>query len=213
MDQSSNSETATLNIKGSSRVVSDYFEICIHNILFQRNIYPKEDFKVIRKFGLNLVFSKDEEINRYIKTIIRQLHRWIFDGKINWLTLLIISKETDEITEKWMFHIDIIQDLKSNNLKNNEMCTSKSIAETQQEIQAIIRQISAAITFLPQFDEPQTFKVLVHTIGDIKTSKDWDDAKHFKDMTEGNLESVKFNEFGTNNHSISTFVTYKTKDQ
>lgn len=90
----------SLQIKGSSRVISDYFEICIHNILFQRHIYPKEEFKVIRKFGLNLVFSKNEEVIKYISQVISQLHRWIFTGKISWLTLLIVSKESEKISEK-----------------------------------------------------------------------------------------------------------------
>jgi mitotic spindle assembly checkpoint protein MAD2 len=206
-------EFAVLKIKGSSRVVSDYFEICIHNILFQRNIYPKEDFKVIRKFGLNLVFCKDKDINQYIKTILKQLHRWIYSKKINWLTLLILSKETDQITEKWMFHIDVVDDSISNLAASEKMVDSKSITETQQEIQTIIQQISSSVIFLPQLEEFQTFRILVHTTGDIETPTDWDDAKTFKEIQDGNIESVKFNTFGTGTHNISSFVTYKTMDQ
>lgn len=197
-----------LRIKGSSRVVSDYFEICIHNILFQRNIYPKEDFKVIRKFGLNLVFCKNEEINQYIKRIIRQLHRWIFDGKISWLTLLILSKETNQISEKWMFHIDVTTDIEQPVVLRVPI--AEDITQTQKEIQAIIRQITSSITFLPHFDELQTFRILVHTSSDIEPSKDWDDAKPFKDMESSNSESVGFNKFTADNYGVSTFVTYKT---
>lgn len=200
--------SSTLEIKGSSRLVSDYFEICIHNLLFQRHIYPKEDFKVIRKFGLNLVFSKDESITEYVRKIIKQLHRWIFNGKIQWLTLLIQTKETKEVSEKWMFHIDIIPE----NQEHNNSST-RPINETQAEIQGIIRQIGASVALLPDFEEPQTFSILVHTVGDITHSKDWDDADPGEDLTKKNVESVQFNNFRTKNHNISTFVTYKTRDQ
>ncbi|OUT20214.1 hypothetical protein CAS74_004956 [Pichia kudriavzevii] len=199
----------SLQIKGSSRVISDYFEICIHNILFQRHIYPKEEFKVIRKFGLNLVFSKNEEVIKYISQVISQLHRWIFTGKISWLTLLIVSKESEKISEKWMFNIDIID------RGNEQRESSKPIADIQQEIQVIIRQISSSVAILPEFEEPQTFKILVHTVGDLKPPKDWDDAKPFEeiDSRDGEIENVKFNEFQTNNHNISTYVTYQHRNQ
>lgn len=202
---------SAVEIKGSGRLVSDYFEICIHNLLFQRHIYPKEDFKVVRKFGLNLVFSKDENIVEYVKKIIKQLHRWIFNGKIEWLTMLIVSKETEEISEKWMFHIDVIAETLETNITDSSPKTS--IENIQNGIQTIIRQITASVALLPEFEEPQTFSILVHTIGDIPYSKDWDDAGHIDDLAGANVESVQFNNFKTDVHKVSTFVTYKTRDQ
>lgn len=202
----------TLNITGSSRIVSDYFEICIHNILFQRHIYPKEDFKVIRKFGLNLVYSKNEQVTKYVKQIIKQLHRWITQGKINWLTMLIVSKESkNQISEKWMFHIDLVSDQQNDGYNIQEGI--KPLDEIQREIQTIIRQITSSITFLPEFEEPQTFKILVHAVDDFDVPNDWDDAKPFKDMEGTGIESVKFDKLATDNHNISSFVTYKTRDQ
>lgn len=206
-------QSNTLQLKGSSRVISDYFEICIHNILFQRKIYPREEFKVIRKFGLNVVFSQNENITEYIKKIIKQLHFWIYNGKINWLTLLIVSKETNAISEKWMFNIDVINDAKSSEDSNTlEQTSIKSLADIQKEIQSIIRQISSSVTYLPIFDEEQTFKILVHTTGDVKSNKDWSDTKGFKELDENISESVQFDQIETNNHNVSTFVTYKTID-
>ena len=210
-------EERTLKLSGSSRVVSDYFEICIHNILFQRHVYPKEDFKVIRKFGLNLVHSKDDEVIRYIKQITRQLHRWIVDGKINMLTMLIVSKEANQISEKWMFYIDLIHDKgeydysSTNNGRTIE--DVKTLEDIQKEIQLIIRQISSSITFLPEFEDPQTFKILVHTTDNFEAPKDWDDAKLSTDIEGSGVESVKFDNFATDNHKVSTFVTYQTREQ
>lgn len=199
-----------LQIRGSSKMVSDYFEICIHNLLFQRHIYPKEDFKVIRKFGLNLVFSKDDNITEYIRGIIKQLHRWIYGGKIEWLTMLILSKETNLVSEKWTFHVDVVTEAQEN--ANTSPC-GRTMPEIQSEIQKIIKQITASVAFLPDFEEQQTFNILVHTLGDVKHSEDWDDATAIKDLTGDKVESVQFNNFQTNEHNISTFVTYKTREQ
>lgn len=212
-----NKENRVLNIKGSSRVVSDYFEICIHNILFQRHIYPKEDFKVIRKFGLNLVYSKNEEVITYIKRIIKQLHRWIYLGKINLLTMAIVDLETNQIAEKWMFHIDVMNNEQALADLDEDLniANKKSIEQIQVEIQSIIRQISSSVTFLPEFEDPHTFKILVHTTGDddFQIPKDWGDMEMLHDIQGNEVESVKFNNFKTDNHKISTFVTYKTRDQ
>lgn len=205
-------QSNTLQLKGSSRVISDYFEICIHNILFQRKIYPREDFKVIRKFGLNVVFSKNERITEYIKKIIKQLHSWIYNGKINWLTLLIVSTENEAISEKWMFNIDVKNDLSNNETAVESQTSMKSLEEIQKEIQTIIRQISSSVAYLPVFEEEQTFKILVHATGDIKSTKDWSDAKGFREIDEKVAESVQFDGIETNNHNVSTFVTYRTFD-
>merc|ERR1712086_821277 len=43
----------------------------------------------------------------------------------------------------------------------------KSQKEITSEIQAIIRQITASVTFLPLLDEPCTFDLLVYTDNDV----------------------------------------------
>lgn len=206
--------TSELKIKGSSGIISDYFEICIHNILFQRHIYPAQDFKVVRKFGLNLVYSNNDEVIKYIQQIVKQLHRWIYLGEINWFTMLILNKGTNEITEKWLFHINLIDDNSKSASSNFDKDNFKSLTVIQSEIQSIIKQISSSVTFLPDFEELQTFKILVNTISeDIKVPKNWNDMDLMKDLVGSTVESVKFDSFCTNKHQISSFVTYKPKEQ
>ncbi len=45
----------------------------------------------------------------------------------------------------------------------------KDLKEIQSEIAAIIRQISASVTFLPMLDNPCTFDLLVYTNTDTST--------------------------------------------
>jgi mitotic spindle assembly checkpoint protein MAD2 len=44
-------------------------------VLYQRGIYPPEDFKVVKKYGLNVLVTTDDEVKNYIKRIMGQLSR------------------------------------------------------------------------------------------------------------------------------------------
>jgi len=45
------------------------------SVLYQRGIYPPEDFKVVKKYGLNVLVTTDDEVKNYIKRIMGQLSR------------------------------------------------------------------------------------------------------------------------------------------
>lgn len=59
------------------------------------------------------------------------------------------------------------------------------------EIQAIIRQITASVSFLPLLNEPCTFDLLVYTNKNIDTPKQWEesDAKLIVNSQEVSLRS------------------------
>jgi mitotic spindle assembly checkpoint protein MAD2 len=83
----------------------------------------------------------------------------------------------------------------------------KTDAEIHAEIQAIIRQITASVTFLPLIEGRCTFNVLVYADADADVpDEEWgdSDAKEVK-----NAESVKLRSFSTMNHKIDTMVSYR----
>ena len=83
----------------------------------------------------------------------------------------------------------------------------KTEAEIHAEIQAIIRQITASVTFLPMLEGRCTFNVLVYADSDaIVPDEEWgdSDAKEVK-----NAENVKLRSFSTMNHRIDTMVSYR----
>jgi len=83
----------------------------------------------------------------------------------------------------------------------------KTEAEIHSEIQAIIRQITASVTFLPMLEGRCTFNVLVYADADANVpDEEWgdSDAKEVK-----NAENVKLRSFSTMNHRIDTMVSYR----
>lgn len=193
-----------LSLKGSSKVVADYFEFAIHNILFQRGIYPAEDFITVRKYDLPMLVSNDEEVKDYVKKIMDQVKKWIYGGKLTKLVVVIINKATTESVERWEFALDITDSNGSD---------EKSKQEIQREIQTIIRQVTASGSYLPFLKHDEyTFNVLVVTDAtyDVRNIPiEWADTNGDAKMINGESDSVKFTSFKTNIHSVGTSVSYK----
>lgn len=194
-----------LALKGSSKIVADYFEFAIHSILFQRGIYPSEDFITVRKYDLPMLFSADDEVKAYIRKIMDQVKKWIYGGRLSKLVVVIINKATTESFERWEFSLDTSED--------EEPKDVKSRADIQREIQAIIRQITASVSYLPFLkDDEYTFNVLVYTDPSYETKNipiEWADTNGDGRMIQGEADSVKFSSFQTSSHHVGTSVSYK----
>ncbi|KAK9487108.1 DNA-binding protein [Lipomyces starkeyi] len=207
-----------LSLKGSSKVVAEFFEYSINSILFQRGIYPAEDFQVVKKYGLNMLVTVDEEVKAYIRRIMSQLNKWIIGGKISKLVVAVVSLDTGEVAERWQFDIEVFSKTvmtrkatlvadKENAVPASGVQTKeKSVDEVQSEIQAIIRQITASVTFLPVLEGRHTFNVLVYADGDAQVPAEWidSDPKEVRDA-----EQVKLRSFSTNSHKVDTMVAYR----
>lgn len=212
-NQADNTSLSKLALKGSSKIVADYFEFAINNILFQRGIYPAEDFITVKKYDLPLLVTADEEVKDYIRNIMTQVKKWIYGGKIIKLVVVIINKSTTDIVERWEFAIEIFK----NDGQSSDTTDSKPKELIQKEIQSIIRQITASVSYLPFLkDDDYTFNVLVYTDPKYDTRNlpnEWADTNGDAKLVEGeNVENVKFTSFSTNIHQVGTLVSYKLSE-
>jgi len=86
----------------------------------------------------------------------------------------------------------------------------KTEKEIQLEIQAVFRQITASVTFLPQLDSGNcTFNVLVYADADSDVPMEWGDSDA-KEIENG--EKVQLRNFSTSNHRVDTLVSYRLAD-
>ena len=86
----------------------------------------------------------------------------------------------------------------------------KSEKEIMLEIQAIIRQITASVTFLPLLSDPCSFDLLVYTKKDTSVPGEWEDSDPRYIL---NSERVKLRSFTTKVHKVDTMVSYKLLDE
>ncbi|KAJ4984968.1 HORMA domain-containing protein [Stagonosporopsis vannaccii] len=222
--KSDESKVHKLALKGSSKIVNEFFEYSINTILFQRGVYPAEDFTAVKKYGLTMMVTADDQVKAYIKKIMSQLKEWMYGGKITKLVVVITSKETGEHVERWQFDVQIFGKLGTNKSSKAtpdqenensvpdaaaEVPEEKTETEIQAEIQSVFRQITASVTFLPMLDGNCTFNVLVYADADSDVPLEWgdSDAKEIK-----NGEKVQLRSFSSSNHRVDTLVSYRLGD-
>jgi mitotic spindle assembly checkpoint protein MAD2 len=195
-------------LKGSSKIVADYFEFAVNSILFQRGIYPAEDFVTVRKYDLPMLISNDDDVRKYINSIMVQIRKWIYGKKIAKLVVVIVAKSSGDSVERWEFDISIL-----NTEEDGSAPGEKPILVIQKEIQTIIRQITSSVTYLPILDDEEyTFNVLVHTDGNNNPQNiplEWCDTNGDTKTLSGNVESVSFTSFSTTVHQVGTSVKYR----
>lgn len=68
-------ETANgvITLRGSTDIVTEFFNFSVNNILYQRGVYPPESFKRIAKYGQTLFITTDEKLSAYLQNVLKQL--------------------------------------------------------------------------------------------------------------------------------------------
>lgn len=97
-----------LSLKGSVALVSDFFLFGIQSILYQREIYPSDEFRNVKKFGTQVLTTTDEGLKEYLDAAMGQVKTWLERGQVKRLVVAIVEKETGETRERWQFDIDVV---------------------------------------------------------------------------------------------------------
>ncbi|POY76812.1 hypothetical protein BMF94_0064 [Rhodotorula taiwanensis] len=217
-------QSQTLSLKGSTKIVTEFFEYSVNSILYQRGVYPPEDFKQVKKYGLTLFTSADEALERYVQNVMKQVQTWILAGKLDSLALIIMNRDTREVVERWQFDIQVEEPPEAGAAtavggKENAASSSSTAAPTskpksektpeqvQKDIQDIMRQITSSVTFLPSLEEKYLFTILTYAKKDTEVPKEWIDSDPH--MILGNAEQVKLRSFSTNRHKVQGLVAYR----
>ena len=200
--------TATQNnitLKGSTKIVTEFFSYAVNSVLYQRGIYAPEHFERTKKYGLSMMVTTDEGLVKYLSTVLTQISEWLTAGQLEKLILVVASVNTNEVLERWAFDIETEQDALDGTKR-----VEKTEKEIMSEIQAIIRQITASVTFLPLLSDPCAFDLLVYTKKDTSVPGEWEDSDPRYIL---NSETVKLRSFTTKVHKVDTMVSYKLLDE
>ena len=108
--------------------------------------------------------------------------------------------DTQESLERWVFNCENT----SGEADLEQVTSDKSEKEITKEIQAIIRQITASVTFLPLLGEPCFFDLLVYADQEATVPLTWEDSDA---CLITNSEDVRLRSFDTK-VLCDKFVTY-----
>lgn len=155
------------------------------------------------------------------------MESWLTDGDVQRLALVVSGIDSGETLERWQFNVSVdeadgkdggsVEIAKAGNDENNmsynvmkkgsgaddaaKKMGKKTVKEVHDEIQAIIRQITASVTFLPLLNEPCSFDLLIYTNKTAVVPKKWADSDPCYIM---NSQEVKLRSFTT---SVSPLIS------
>jgi mitotic spindle assembly checkpoint protein MAD2 len=153
--------------------------------------------------------TTDEGLINYLKQVMAQVEAWLLSGDVQRLVVVVSGVDSGETLERWQFNVSLEEEDTENTLPNNadRKLGKKTLKEIHGEIQAIIRQVTASVTFLPLLNEPCSFDLLVYTKKDAAVPTKWEDSDPCYIM---NSQEVKLRSFTT---SVSIWEDRSLFDQ
>ncbi|KAG8964579.1 Mitotic spindle checkpoint component mad2 [Tulasnella sp. 419] len=215
--KSRSKQAKSITLEGSTEIVTDFFKFAVNAILYHRNVYPADDFHMVKKYGQVVLVTQDLGLERYIDTVLAQVKEWLNSGSITQLVIAIVARESQLTLERWVFDIKLtLPPLATAESQSQSLPAPKPDSEIQSEIRAIIKQIISSNTFLPNLNEPTYFTVLAYThdnpvtpAGDMsKPPSLWVDSDPLA-IEQEKSQQVRLKSFDTQIHKIDAMVSYR----
>lgn len=132
---------------------------------------------------------------------------WLKTGQLQRLVLVVVSTETHATLERWTFDVSTNTELEG--ASADATVAAKPEKELSGEIAAILRQITASVSFLPLIDEPCAFDLLAYADSSVDVPMEWEesDARLIAKSAQVRLRS-----FNTNAHQVEATVAYRDDD-
>ncbi|KAF9568465.1 spindle assembly checkpoint protein [Agrocybe pediades] len=208
-----------ITLKGSTALVTDFFKyavntqvifIWLRRILFQREVYPSDDFHMVKKYGQTVLVTQDLALENYLDRILKQVQKWLLTGSVTQLVLAIISKDTRTPLERWVFDIMLVDPPPEGSAESR---APKPETEIQSEIRAILKQIISMVTYLPVIQEPTVFNILAYTSDSADVpAGEWVDTDPLA-IEASKSQQVKMRSFSTDIHRIEAMVAYRYDEE
>ncbi|KAK4402688.1 Mitotic spindle checkpoint protein MAD2 [Sesamum angolense] len=163
------SKTATkdiITLRGSAAIVSEFFGYAANSILYNRGVYPEESFARVKKYGLPMLLTQDEGVKSFISNLTSQLSEWLEAGKLQRVVLVIMSKATGEVLERWNFSIETDSEVVEKGVHGQRLCSPFTWIESDPKLIAN-----------PQMVKLHSFDTKIHKVDTLVSYKndEWDE--------------------------------------
>jgi mitotic spindle assembly checkpoint protein MAD2 len=126
------------------------------SVALSSGIYQPETFKRESKYGLTVLTTTDDGLLSYLSNVMSQMSTWLSSGDVQRLVVVVSGIDSGETLERWQFNVSV-EDGKTvcagtdENVNGNISVAGgekgkKTVKEVHDEIQAIIRQITASVS-------------------------------------------------------------------
>ncbi|KAH0826356.1 spindle assembly checkpoint protein [Lanmaoa asiatica] len=187
-----------ITLKGSTNLVTEFFKYAANTILFQRGVYPSDDFHMVKKYGQTVLVTQDLALENYLDRVAADRVRHAAGPRDH--------LKGHEATSREM---GVRHQSSSPPADSAEPPPPKPESEIQAEIRYILKQIVSTVTFLPIIDDPTVFNILAYTHDSADVPADeWVDTDPLA-IEASKSQQVKLRSFSTDVHRIEAMVAYR----
>lgn len=129
------------------------FTYSLKIVFVSTGIYQPETFKREAKYGLTVLTTTDDGLLNYLNQVMGQMESWLLDGDVQRLVVVVSGVDSGETLERWQFNVNVddvaavSSGVDENQMQNGTVrAAPKTVKEIHNQIQAIIRQITASVS-------------------------------------------------------------------
>lgn len=192
-----------LSLRGSAKLVMEFFGFGIQEILYLREIYDPSSFISVKKYGIPLHTTTDPAVQAFLSSWLEQVSVWLNDSHVKQIVMVIQAVESKTPLERWLFNIEVDEDARD--CGKIDSAKARSEEDIVHDIKQLLKQITTAVSVLPSRLPRSTFDLLAYTDKSLNVPTAWEvsDAKLI-----ANPEAVALRTFDTRLHRVGAYVVY-----
>lgn len=137
-------------------ILLEFLEVAFNQILFFRNLYPKEIFVKKKIYSICVYVSEHPELNEYIRNVLNAIRELVKEDEnsVKTVNLVFYNKEKEPI-EKFVFNLTKLQ---ANNTEKDPY-----YLKTEESLRTICLKLSMCETYLKPLPEDSSFSIEIET--------------------------------------------------
>ncbi|KAI7847473.1 DNA-binding protein [Circinella umbellata] len=144
----------------------DFIEVWIHQILYERELYPTAIFSLKKKYDVPVQMATHEGVASYISKFVESLQTLLISGNCKLISLKIMSPVNNRILERFVFEIESALNESNLDIPLDTILDSEvtcSLADIQQQLRACLLRTTATRSSLANNPSDCTFTLGVET--------------------------------------------------
>ncbi|XP_012261447.2 mitotic spindle assembly checkpoint protein MAD2B [Athalia rosae] len=137
-------------------ILLEFLEVAFHQILFVRNLYPKEIFVRKQIYGIGVQISEHPELNSYIKEVLNSI-RELIRHEENCIRKIVLCFYKEDRTPVEQFVFDL------SNLRANLAVQDPFFLKTEESLRTLCLKLSTSGSYLKPLPQNTTFSIQIHT--------------------------------------------------
>ncbi|KAI9268330.1 DNA-binding protein [Phascolomyces articulosus] len=145
----------------------DFINVWIHQILYERDLYPAAIFSLKKKYNVPVHIATHEGVINYIAQFVNSLQPLLLKGNCKSITVKIMVPSNNRLLESFVFEIEsALGKQEVSNIPLDLLLQSEStciLADVQQQLRACLLRIASTRALMSKNPPDCTFKLTVET--------------------------------------------------